>query len=62
MSERKTHYNWDGFKTWCGRSIAPPLRATGFVIRVTCERCRKELKPRNLENHNHTENYRAESK
>ncbi len=33
------HYNWDGFTTWCGRKVDPPLKLTGFGIYVTCKAC-----------------------
>lgn len=38
----KVHYNWDGFKTFCGRSILPPTKITAFNVYVTCRACRKQ--------------------
>jgi hypothetical protein len=44
MSKRQMHYNWDGFKTWCGRSIQPPLKITGFSAYVTCRSCLRDMR------------------
>jgi len=48
MAERKHHYNWDGFRTFCGRSIREPLvngnpalKITSYSDLVTCGSCLK---------------------